>query len=73
MSLDKIVKTRSWNHRFSFLKRNCYISGESLRFQWAYRGRRHIWYPVLSGGNVLYDDIWLSSKEYLTLLSKGKV
>jgi hypothetical protein len=71
--IDKILKHRAWSHRFSFLKRHCYISGKPIKFAWGYRGRRKIWYPIFAGGDVLYDDIWLSTEEYLTLLSKGKV
>lgn len=73
MAIDKLLKYRSWHLHFSFLKRKCYISGQPLRFTWAYRGRRKVWYPVLGGGNCLYDDIWLSQSEYLTFLSKGIV
>jgi len=71
--LDKILKDRFWSHQFSFLKRRCYITGKPLRFKWGYRGRKKIWFPVLLGGNSLNDDIWLSTEEYLVLLSKGKV
>ena len=71
--LEKILKNRFWMLRFSFLKRHCYISGKPIKFTWAYRGRRKVWYPIFAGGDVLYDDIWLSAEEYLFLLSKGKV
>lgn len=71
--LGNLTKNRIWKLHFSFLKRYCYITGKSLRFKWAYRGRKKVRYPVLFGGDYLYDDIWLSSQEYLNLLSKGKV
>lgn len=73
MGIDNLLKNRHWQLHFSFFKRRCYLTGVSLKFNWAYRGRRKVWYPILGGGNVLNDDIWLSQKEYLYLLSKGKV
>lgn len=71
--MKNIFNNRYWVLRFSFCKRRCYLSGKSLKFRWAYRGRRKVWYPVMGGGNYLNDDIWLNKNEYLTLLSKGIV
>lgn len=69
--IGNLINNRVWELHFSFLKRNCYISGKPLKFKYAYRGRKKVRHPVLFGGDYLYDDIWLSSEEYLTLLSKG--
>ena len=73
MAIDSLLSNRLWQLHFSFLKRNCYISGVPLKFQWAYRGRKKLWYPVLYGDKAINDDLWLSQKEYLYLLSKGKI
>lgn len=69
--MNNVLKNRYWVLKFSFFSRRCYISGDILRFQWCYRGRKKVWYPIVGGGNYLNDDIWISQNEYLTLLSKG--
>lgn len=70
--MDKFFKYRSWNLYFSFYNRKCYISGDSLKWTWSYRGRKKVFNPILSK-YYFNDDLWLSQKEYLKLLSKGEV
>lgn len=70
--INKILKDRSWSLHFSFLNRKCYISGDTIKFIWAYRGRKKIFNPMLSKYD-LNDDIWITQREYLKLLSKGQI
>ena len=65
----KILKNRYWNLKFSFIKRYCYITGDIIWLDLAYRGRKKI-YTITHGSYALNDDIWLSKKEYLYRLSK---
>ena len=62
-SLYKILRDRSWHLSFSFQKRKCYISGQSLWLSLAYKG-------VKPNTNSL-DYLWLSKKEYLKNLASN--
>ena len=64
-SLYKILQDRSWSLSFSFKRRKCYISGQSLWFSMAYKG-------VKPNTNSL-DHLWLSEKEYLKNLSSNNL
>ena len=70
--INKIIKDRTWSLHFSFLNRKCYISGDTIKFIWAYRGRKKIFNPLLSK-HYLNDDMWVTQTEYLKLLSKGSI
>lgn len=70
--IEKILKHRHWTLHFSFLNRRCYISGNSIKWTWSYRGRKKVFNPILSK-YYFNDDLWLSQKEYLNLLSKGTI
>lgn len=70
--IEKFLKNRHWTFHFSFYDRRCYLSGNSIKWCWAYRGRKKIFNPILSK-YYLNDDLWLSQKEYLKLLSKGAI
>lgn len=70
--IRNIFKHRYWTLRFSFYSRKCYISGNNLKWTWSYRGRKKVFNPLLSK-YYFNDDLWLSQKEYLKLLSKGAV
>lgn len=70
--MDKILKDRVWNLHFSFLNRHCYISGQNIKWGWAYRGRKKIFNPFISK-YYLNDDIWITQNEYLKLISKGVI
>jgi len=66
------LKNRSWSLRFSFSNRVCYISGKPLQYCLAYRGRKPI-KSILSSHKNVHDDIWLSQREYLKLISSNKL
>jgi hypothetical protein len=66
------LKNRVWTLKFSFANRVCYISGKSLRYCLAYRGRKQI-SGLLTSHKTHSDDIWISQSEYLKLISLNKV
>jgi hypothetical protein len=72
MTLEKILNNRLWDLRLSFIKRYCYITGDSLWLKLAYRGRKKI-YSLAYGPYSINDDMWLSQKEYLYRLSKNQI
>jgi hypothetical protein len=51
--------------------RKCYFSGQSLRFQPCYVGRKKI--RSLLSKRYQNDDIWISKKEYLNMIKNGMV
>ena len=63
--LSKILSNRSWYLRFSFIKRKCYISGNSIWCSLAYKGVK----PDTS----YLDNIWLCKQEYLHNLSHNNL
>ena len=66
------LKNRDWSLRFSLLNRMCYISGKSLQYCLAYRGRKSI-SGLLTSHKKYNDDIWISPSEYLKLVSNNKI
>jgi hypothetical protein len=69
--ISKIVQDREWKLKLSFLDRKCYFSGQSLRFQPCYLGRKKI--RSLLSKRYQNDDIWISQKEYLNMIENGMV
>jgi len=61
--IDYMLSKRTWHKKFSWLKRTCYVSGESLWFRNAYRGNKKIW-SIINNGQTLEDNIWLSVYSY---------
>ena len=70
--IPEILKNRYWDLRFSFIKRHCYITGNNIWSELAYRGRKKI-YTITQGLYALNDDIWLCKKEYLYRLSNDQL
>lgn len=66
-----ILKNRDWSLRFCFYKRNSYLSGKSLQFKLCYLGRKKIINIVNS--NYVNDDIWITKKEFLSMIKNGVV
>ena len=62
---------REWILKYSFLNRKCYFTGQSLRFQPCYVGRKKI-RSILSK-RYQNDDIWISQNEYLNMIKNGVV
>jgi hypothetical protein len=66
------LKNRFWELKLSISKRICYLSGENIRFKFAYRGRKPI-KSILYGNTTVYDDIWISQKSYVDLILSNKI
>ena len=69
--ISEIIYDREWMLKYSLFNRRCYFSGQSLRFQPCYVGRKKI-RSVLSK-RYQNDDIWISQKEYLNMIENGMV
>jgi hypothetical protein len=62
----KFIQNRDWKLRLSLRNRQCYLSGENLRFKYCYFGRKQI--RDLFGNRYVNDDIWISQNEYLKMI-----
>lgn len=71
-SVSCVLDNREWSLQLSFYKRFCYLSGQSLWFKLAYRGRKKIW-SVVDNGRQINDDLWLSDIEYLNMIRRGNI
>jgi hypothetical protein len=69
--ISEIIYNREWILKYSLLNRKCYFSGQSLRFQPCYIGRKKI-RSVLSK-RYQNDDIWISKDQYLSMIKNGMV
>jgi len=69
--ISEITYDREWTLKYSFLNRKCYFTGQSLRFQPCYVGRKKI-RSILSK-RYQNDDIWISQKEYMNMIENGMV
>lgn len=69
--ISSIIKDRIWSLRYSFRKRNCYFTGQSLWLSPCYLGRKKI--TNIVNQNYIYDDIWVSKKEFLAMIKNGVV
>jgi hypothetical protein len=69
--ISEITYDREWILKYSFLNRKCYFTGQSLRFQPCYVGRKKI-RSILSK-RYQNDDIWISQNEYLNMIKNGVV
>ena len=67
----EIIYDREWQLKYSLLNRKCYFSGQPLRFQPCYVGRKKI--RSLLSKRYQNDDIWISQKEYLNMIENGMV
>jgi hypothetical protein len=69
--ISEITHNREWTLKYSFLDRKCYFSGQSLRFQPCYAGRKKI--RSLLSKRYQNDDIWISKDQYLNMIKNGMV
>lgn len=69
--ISEIIYDREWILKYSLFNRKCYFSGQSLRFQPCYVGRKKI--RSLLSKRYQNDDIWISQKEYLNMIENGMV
>jgi hypothetical protein len=69
--ISEITYDREWTLKYCLFNRKCYFSGQSLRFQPCYVGRKKI--RSLLSKRYQNDDIWISQKEYLNMLENGMV
>ena len=69
--ISEIIYEREWMLKYSLFNRKCYFSGQSLRFQPCYVGRKKI--RSLLSKRYQNDDIWISQKEYLNMIENGMV
>ena len=69
--ISEIIYGREWMLKYSLLNRKCYFSGQSLRFQPCYVGRKKI--RSLLSKRYQNDDIWISKKQYLKMIKNGMV
>jgi hypothetical protein len=69
--ISEITYDREWTLKYSLFNRKCYFSGQSLRFQPCYVGRKKI--RSLLSKRYQNDDIWISQKEYLNMIENGVV
>ena len=69
--ISEIIYDREWMLKYSLFNRKCYFSGQSLRFQPCYVGRKKIC-SVLSK-RYQNDDIWISKEHYLDMIKNGMV
>jgi hypothetical protein len=69
--ISEITYDREWILKYSFLNRKCYFTGQSLKFQPCYVGRKKI-RSILSK-RYQNDDIWISQNEYLNMIKNGVV
>ena len=69
--ISEIMYDREWMLKYSLFNRKCYFSGQSLRFQPCYVGRKKI-RSVLSK-RYQNDDIWISEEHYLDMIKNGMV
>lgn len=70
--LFSFLRDRDWKRKFSFLNRKCYVTGKSLKFTIAYRGRKYI-LNFVSGNRPIIDDVWLSKTEFLSRYSRNQL
>lgn len=66
-----ILKDRIWSQKYCLSKRNCYLSGESLKFKRCYLGRKTI--KNIANSHYQNDDIWISKKQYSDILKQEMV
>lgn len=69
--ISEITYDREWTLKYSLLNRKCYFSGQSLRFQPCYVGRKKI--RSLLSKRYQNDDIWISKDQYLNMIKNGMV
>ena len=66
------LRNREWSLRLSLRKRKCYITGESLFLKLCYRGRKTVVY-FLNNNKPMFDDVWLSRKQFLNRYSRNEL
>lgn len=69
--ISEITYDRQWTLKYCLFNRKCYFSGQSLRFQPCYVGRKKI-RSILSK-RYQNDDIWISKDQYLIMIKNGLV
>ena len=69
--ISEIMYDREWMLKYSLFNRKCYFSGQSLRFQPCYIGRKKI--RSLLSKRYQNDDIWISKDQYLDMIKNGMV
>jgi hypothetical protein len=69
--ISEITYDRQWTLKYSLINRKCYFSGQSLRFQPCYVGRKKI--RSLLSKRYQNDDIWISKEHYLNMIKNGMV
>ena len=69
--ISEIIHDREWTLKYSLFNRKCYFSGQSLRFQPCYVGRKKI--RSLLSKRYQNDDIWMSKDQYLIMIKNGMV
>jgi len=69
--ISEITYDREWTLKYSLFNRKCYFSGQPLRFQPCYVGRKKI--RSLLSKRYQNDDIWISKEEYLNMIENGMV